>query len=115
MTNPTIPIISLPQGKLCLLEELELQQDKPTEQSHDKREMYAKMALFDVLFFLTIEQTDMWWKLLEIVLQVIATSPQESNHKILEKRLQYTSKYRRQIYPSKTPQKSKGFNYHVNN
>ena len=45
MKNHTIPRISLPQGKLCSLEELELQRDKPTEQSHDKHEMYAKMAL----------------------------------------------------------------------
>jgi hypothetical protein len=45
MKNPTIPRISLPQGKLCSLEELELKQDKQTEQSHDTRETYAKMAL----------------------------------------------------------------------
>jgi hypothetical protein len=45
LKNPTIPRISLSQGKLCSLEELELQRDKPTEQSHDKHEMYAKMAL----------------------------------------------------------------------
>jgi len=45
MKNPSIPRISLLQGKHCSLEELELQQDKPTEQFHDKREMDAKMAL----------------------------------------------------------------------
>jgi hypothetical protein len=43
--HPTIPRISLPPGKLCSLEELELQIDEPTEESCDKREMYAKMAL----------------------------------------------------------------------
>jgi hypothetical protein len=44
LKHPTIPRISLPLGKLCSLEELELQKDKPTEESCDKREMYAKMA-----------------------------------------------------------------------
>ncbi len=45
LKHPTIPRISLPPGKLCSLEELDLQKDKPTEESCDKREMYAKMAL----------------------------------------------------------------------
>ena len=42
---PTIPKISLPRDKLCPIEELELHKIKSTEQSCDKREMYAKMAL----------------------------------------------------------------------
>ncbi len=41
----TIPRIALPQNKLCSLEELELQHTNSTEKSHDKQEMYAKMAL----------------------------------------------------------------------
>ncbi len=41
----TIPRIALPQNKLCCLEELELQHTNSTETSHDKQEMYAKMAL----------------------------------------------------------------------
>ena len=45
LKHPTIPRISLPPGKLCSLEELELQKDKPTEESCDKRKMYEKMAL----------------------------------------------------------------------
>jgi hypothetical protein len=42
LKHPTIPGISLPSGKLCSLEELKLQKDKPTEESCDKRKMYAK-------------------------------------------------------------------------
>jgi hypothetical protein len=45
LKHPTIPRITLPPRKLCSLEELELQQDKPTEESCNKRKMYAKMAL----------------------------------------------------------------------
>jgi hypothetical protein len=46
LKHPTILRISLPPGKLCFsLEELELQKDKPTEESCDECEMYAKMAL----------------------------------------------------------------------
>jgi hypothetical protein len=41
----TIPRIALPQNKICSLEELELQHTNSTEISHDKQEMYAKMAL----------------------------------------------------------------------
>jgi hypothetical protein len=37
--------MALPQNKLCSLEELELQHTNSTEKSHDKQEMYAKMAL----------------------------------------------------------------------
>jgi hypothetical protein len=45
LKHPTIPRISLPPAKLCSLEELELQKDKPTEESCDKPKMYAKLAL----------------------------------------------------------------------
>ena len=42
---PVIPKISLPQGKLCCLEDLELNCDLLTGVVRDKRELYAKMAL----------------------------------------------------------------------
>ncbi len=45
MKHSTIPRIALPPNKLCPMEELGLQHDKLTEYTHDKREMYAKMAL----------------------------------------------------------------------
>ncbi len=70
--HPTIPRIPLPPGKLCSLEELELQIDEPTEESRDKREMYAKMALL---------------MLLEKVLQRITSPSQQRNHTVLEKGL----------------------------
>jgi hypothetical protein len=42
---PTIPKISLPPNKICSVEELELNNDMPTEETIEKREWYAKMAL----------------------------------------------------------------------
>ena len=42
---PTIPKISLPPNKMCSVEELELNNKMPTEETSDKREWYAKMAL----------------------------------------------------------------------
>ncbi len=43
--HPTIPRIALPKGKLCPINDLQLNINKPTEESLDTREMYAKMAL----------------------------------------------------------------------
>jgi hypothetical protein len=43
--HATVPRIALPKGKLCPLKDLDLNHPKPTEQSLDKCEMYAKMAL----------------------------------------------------------------------
>jgi hypothetical protein len=62
---PTIPKISLPKEKLCLLKDLQLNTTKPTEETFHKREIYAKMALlmfypFRCLNDLTIEQS--YWK-----------------------------------------------------
>ncbi len=87
LKHTTIPRISLPPGKLCSLEELELQKDKPTEESCDKSEMYAKMAL---LMFYPFHQLNeltcagSYWKK---VLQRITTPSQHRNHKVLEKEL----------------------------
>ena len=62
----TIPRISLPPDKLCPIEELELNDIESTVQSHDKREMYAKMALVMFYPFRTLNDLklhDSYWKL----------------------------------------------------
>jgi len=62
----TIPMMSLPRDKLCPMEELDLGNTKPAEQSHDKREMYAKMALLMFYPFRTLndlKRKDSYWKL----------------------------------------------------
>ena len=62
----TIPRISLPPDKLCPIEELELNEIESTVQSHDKREMYAKMALVMFYPFRTLNDLklhDSYWKL----------------------------------------------------
>ena len=60
LKHPTIPRIALPKEKLCPLKDLQLNTTKPTEESFDKHEIYAKMALlmfypFRSLNDLTIE------------------------------------------------------------
>jgi hypothetical protein len=60
LIHPTIPRIALPKEKLCPLKDLQLNTTKPTEESFDKPEIYAKMALlmfypFRSLNDLTIE------------------------------------------------------------
>ena len=64
--------MALPQNKLCSLEELELQHTNSTEKSHDKQEMYAKMAL--LMFFLYRKLNDRtddgcYWKKIHKELQ----------------------------------------------
>ncbi len=65
LKHSTIPRIALPPNKLCSMEELGLQQANSTEKTHDKREMYAKMALmmfypFQQLNNLTVDGS--YWK-----------------------------------------------------
>jgi hypothetical protein len=60
LKHPTIPRIALPKERLCPLKDLQLNTTKPTEESFDKCEIYAKMALlmfypFRSLNDLTIE------------------------------------------------------------
>ncbi len=60
LKHPTIPRIALPKEKLCPLKNLQLNTTKPSEESLDKHEIYAKMALlmfypFRSLNDLTIE------------------------------------------------------------
>ena len=65
---PTIPKISLPREKLCPIQELELHEIESTEQSCDKREMYAKIAL--IMFYPFRALTDLklnesYWRLFD--------------------------------------------------
>jgi hypothetical protein len=58
--HKTIPRIALPTEMVCPLKDLQLNTMKPTEESLEKREIYAKMALlmfypFRSLADLTIE------------------------------------------------------------
>jgi hypothetical protein len=71
LKHPTIPRIALPKEKLSPLKDLQLNTTKPTEESFDKREIYAKMALlmfypFRCLNDLTIEGS-YWEKILSRV------------------------------------------------
>ena len=66
LKHPTIPKISLPRDKLCPIEELELHLINLNEDTIDKREMYAKMAL--IMFSPFCELSDLtcngesYWK-----------------------------------------------------
>ncbi len=65
LKQPTIPKIALPKDKLCALNELQLNAKNPTEDSIDKCEMYAKMAL--LMFYPFHQLTDLtckksYWK-----------------------------------------------------
>ncbi len=65
LKQPTIPRIALPKDKLCALNELQLNAKNPTEDSIDKREMYAKMAL--LMFYPFCQLTNLtckksYWK-----------------------------------------------------
>ena len=63
---PSIPRIALPEGKLCLLDELDLKCTNPPHHVVDKREMYAKIAL--LMFYPFRQLNDLkydgsYWKL----------------------------------------------------
>ena len=45
MMHVKIPITSIPDGKLCRIEELDLENDHPSRATREKREEYAKIAL----------------------------------------------------------------------
>ena len=42
---PAVVVVSLPEGKLCLVRNLQLDNDTPSDVAKDEREGYAKMAL----------------------------------------------------------------------
>jgi hypothetical protein len=72
LKHPTIPRVALPKEKLFPLKDLQLNTTKPTEESFDKREIYAKMALlmfypFRCLSDLTIEGS--YWEKISQELQ----------------------------------------------
>jgi hypothetical protein len=65
LTHKTVPRISLPRETICPMKDLQLNTTKPTEESLEKREIYAKMALlmfypFRCLTDLKIEGS--YWK-----------------------------------------------------
>jgi hypothetical protein len=63
-----IPKISLPEGKLCRLEELELSSECPSQSAAEKREDYAKMALLMFYPFRSLEDlliNGSFWKLFD--------------------------------------------------
>jgi hypothetical protein len=45
MRLPAVAVVSIPEGKLCLLRDLELDSDTPSQLAEEKRKDYAKMAL----------------------------------------------------------------------
>jgi hypothetical protein len=63
-----IPKMSLPKGKLCRLEELELSSSRPSQVAMEKREDYAKMALLMFYPFRRLEDLLLdgsYWKLFD--------------------------------------------------
>eukprot|EP00985_Skeletonema_marinoi_P018014 scaffold10015_cov87-Skeletonema_marinoi.AAC.1 len=45
MPRLKIPVTSIPEGKLCRIEELDINNENPSDVTREKRENYAKMAL----------------------------------------------------------------------
>jgi len=52
---PAVVVVSYPEGKLCLLKELELTSDNPSQLAQEKREDYAKVALMMFYPFRTLD------------------------------------------------------------
>eukprot|EP00984_Skeletonema_dohrnii_P029721 scaffold20578_cov109-Skeletonema_dohrnii-CCMP3373.AAC.1 len=44
MPRLKIPVTSIPEGKLCRIEELDINNENPSDVTREKRENYAKMA-----------------------------------------------------------------------
>jgi hypothetical protein len=75
-----VPRIALPTETVCLLKDLQLNTTKPTDESLEKREIYAKMALlmfypFRSLTDLTIEGNN-WKKYLKNYKDILNTRTQ---------------------------------------
>ncbi len=63
-----IPIVAMPRGKLCRIEDLELNSSPPREETSIAREDYAKMALMMFYPFRTIhdlKMNDSYWSLFQ--------------------------------------------------
>jgi hypothetical protein len=91
----------LPKDKLCALNELQLNAKNPTEDSIDKREMYAKMAL--LMFYPFQQLTDLtcnksYWKKFH---QELTNHNKNEKNNILEERVSNTSEYTGQRHTSK--------------
>jgi hypothetical protein len=88
LKHSIIPRIALPQNKLCSLEELELQHTNSTEKSHDKQEMYSKMAL--LMFYLYWKLNDLtddgsYWKKIHKELQChLLKNTQSSGKRVMK-------------------------------
>ncbi len=94
LKQPNIPSIALPKDKLCALNELQLNAKNPTEESIDKHEMYAKMALlmfypFRQLTDLTCEKS--YWKKFHLEL---TKHKRKKTHYSGRKGLKYFRKYK---------------------
>ena len=61
---PAVAVVSLPRGKLPLLRDLEIDNDKPSDHAIQKRESYAKIALLMFYHFRELEDLktdDSYW------------------------------------------------------
>jgi hypothetical protein len=114
LKQPTIPRIALPKDKLCALNDLQLNAQNPTEDSIDKRGMYAKNGSVDVLPFLTINWADPRKKLLEKISSRTHKSQQKWRNNILEERVWNTSEYTGQRHTSKACEMHKRSDLHGN-
>ena len=69
LQNPRIPVTSIPKDKLCRIEELEINNANPTEETRMKRENYAKMALLMFCPFRILEDLkhdESYWEKFDI-------------------------------------------------
>ncbi len=88
LKHSTIPRIALPQYKLNSLEELELQHTNSTEKSHDKQEMYAKIAVlmfypYQKLNNLTDDRS-YWKKIIKNCNAICSKNIQHSGKRVLK-------------------------------
>lgn len=70
--HEVIPVISLPQGSICRIEELEKDSSNPSASALEKREVYAKTAMIMFLPFRRLEElhdghATYWEKLMESI------------------------------------------------
>jgi len=71
LKHRAVAVVSLPRGKLCLLKDLELGSDSPSDVANDKREDYAKVALMMFYHFRDLNDLktgDKYWPTYKIEL-----------------------------------------------
>eukprot|EP00975_Prorocentrum_lima_P014348 3049423-Prorocentrum_lima.AAC.1 len=59
MPRLKIPVTSIPEGKLCRIEELDINNENPSDVTREKRETYAKMALLMFCPFRDLDGNDL--------------------------------------------------------